>query len=100
MVYKIIWAPRALADLREIVGYIRRSNPVAAKSFGGRLIAKAEFLAQFPERGKMIQKFQDPQIREVFLGPYRIAYRIISEPPHVEIARIWHGARNEENFEL
>jgi len=100
MVYKIIWSPRALEDLREIVGYIRRDKPIAARQFGEKLIAKAESLATFPQRGRVIKKFADPNIRQVFQGPYRIAYRIRTEASIVEIARIWHGARNEEDFEL
>ena len=101
MVHQIIWAPRALEDLREIVRYIRRDNPDAAFRLGGKLIQKAESLTTFPERGRSIRKFADPNIREVFVGSYRIAYRIRQRPtPTVEIARIWHGARSEESFEL
>ena len=101
MVHQIIWAPRALADLREVVRFISRDNPEAARRFGGRLIQVAEGLSTFPERGRVIRKFADPDIREVFLRSYRIAYRIRRQPaPSVEIARIWHGARSEEGFEL
>ena len=101
MVHQIIWAPRALEDLREIVRYISRDNPDAARRFGAKLIQKAEDLATFPERGRVIRKFADPTLREVFLGHYRIAYRIRSQPiAMVEITRIWHGPRSEESFEL
>ncbi len=100
MVYKIIWSPRALDDLREVVRYIRRDNPDAARRFGEKPIAKAESLSTLPERGRVIAKFGDPTIREVFQGPYRLAYRICPNPPNVEIARIWHGARSEENLTL
>jgi addiction module RelE/StbE family toxin len=100
MVYKITWAPRALEDLKEIVRYIRRDKPEAAQRFGEKLIARAESLSILPERGRVIRRFSNPAIREVFLGPYRIAYRIQEKRAQVEIARIWHGARAEENFTL
>lgn len=101
MVHQIIWAPQALEDLREIVRYISRDNPDAARRFGAQLIQKAEDLATFPERGRVIPKFASPDIREVFLRSYRIAYRLRHQPTAtVEIARIWHGARSEESFEL
>ena len=101
MVHQIIWVPRALEDLREVVRYIRRDNPEAALRWGAKLIQKAESLATFPERGRCIRKFVDPNIREVFVGSYRIAYRIRQQPTAtVEIVRIWHGARSEESFEL
>ena len=76
MVYKIIWSPRALEDLREVVQYIRRDNPLAARQFGEKLITKAESLTTFPERGRVIKKFADPNVRQIFQGPFRIAYRI------------------------
>jgi toxin ParE1/3/4 len=98
MVYKRIWSSRALDDLKEIVRYIRRDNPQAARRFGEKLIAKAESLSSLPERGRMITKFRDPNVREIIQGPYRIAYRIVADPARVEIARIWHGARSEENL--
>lgn len=100
MVFKIIWSPRALEDLAAIVKYIRRNNPTAALNFGQKLIKKAESLASFPERGRIIQKFRDPNIREVFFSSYRIAYRIKPQQTEVEIARIWHGARNEEGIDI
>jgi plasmid stabilization system protein ParE len=100
MVYKIIWAPRALEDLRDITAYIREHNPGAAHRFGLKLIERAESLTTLPERGRVIGKFQNPNIREIFLGPYRIAYRLRTDLEQVEIARIWHGARSEESFDL
>ncbi|MDQ6632385.1 MAG: type II toxin-antitoxin system RelE/ParE family toxin [Verrucomicrobiota bacterium] len=103
MVHKIIWSPRALEDLREIVRYIRRDNPTAAKRFGEQLIERAENLAAFPERGRVIPKFADPTIRDILFRNYRIAYRIRNDSPHdprVEIARIWHGARDESGLTL
>ena len=100
MVCKITWSPRALEDLRDAESHIRRDDPEAARRFGLKLIEKAETLASFPERGRVIRKFQDPMIREIFLGPYRIAYRIRRDPASVEIVRLWHGARSEEGLEF
>ena len=100
MVYQIIWAPRALQDLQDIVSYIRRDKPEVARQFGEKLIAKAESLASMPERGRIIPKFSNPALRELLLAPYRIAYRIQESSGTVEIARIWHGARDPEDFAL
>jgi len=100
MVCRIIWAPRALQDLRDIVSYIRRDKPLVARQFGEKLIAKAESLCAMPERGRVIPKFSEPALREILAAPYRIAYRIQPTPPTIEIARIWHGARAPEDFTL
>jgi plasmid stabilization system protein ParE len=58
MVCKITWSPRALEDLRDAVRYIRRDDPAAVRRFGLKLIEKAETLATFPERGRVIRKFK------------------------------------------
>jgi len=102
MVFKITWAPRALDDLRCAVAYIARRNSDAAYRFGIKLIETAESLEHMPERGRMIPKFHDPDLRDVPCPPYRIAYRIVRElgQARVEIVRLWHGARDPESFEL
>ena len=102
MVAKIIWAPSPRADLRSSVRHVSRDNPDAARRLGQQIIERAESRATFPEKGRVIAKFQDPDIRETILGSYRIAYRLRRSEADivVEIARIWHGARDEENLSL
>jgi len=100
MVYRIIWAPRALRDLAEIIGYIKRDDPRIARKFGENLIVKAESLSTFPERGVVVQKYPGKNIRQIALRAYRITYRIQAELAVVEIVRIWHSARNESNLEI
>ena len=100
MVYRIIWAPRALEDLKDLVGYIRRDKPVVARNFGEKIIVRAESLCVMPEKGRIIPKFGDPKLREIIVPPYRIAYRIKQAQGLIEIARIWHGARSPEDFTL
>lgn len=102
MAARIIWAPSALTDLRSIVRRISRDNPAAARRLGQQIIERAERLTTFPEKGRVIAKFQNPDIRETILGSYRIAYRLRRSDSDlkVEIARIWHGARDEENLSL
>jgi len=49
MAFKIIWSRQARDDLRDIVTFIAEDNPTIAESFGFRLMAKVDLLAQFPE---------------------------------------------------
>jgi plasmid stabilization system protein ParE len=53
----------------------------------------AEQLADFPESGRVVPEFDDPNIREVIRRPCRIVYRVKSREQTVEIVRIWHAAR-------
>jgi addiction module RelE/StbE family toxin len=98
VVSKIIWSPRALADLEDIARYIARSSPLAAESFCLRLIEHAESLIEFPQKGRMVPETQRETLRELILPPYRIAYEVQSSGQLIEIMTIWHSARGPMEF--
>lgn len=90
---KVIIAPSAESDLREIVSYIARHNPDAALRMGNALIRRTEILAEFPDLGRVIPEFNQPQLRELIYRSYRILYRVQPDKPVIEIVRFWHAAR-------
>jgi plasmid stabilization system protein ParE len=51
MDYKVVLAPRAVADLRDIVCYVAPDRPEAAKRLGLALIERTNHLASFRDRG-------------------------------------------------
>ena len=59
MAFKIIWSRQARDDLRDIVTFIAEHNHPVAESFGFRLMAKVDLLAQFPEIGRIVPEEQD-----------------------------------------
>lgn len=95
MDYKVVLAPRAIADLRDIVLYVAPDRPEAAKRLGLALIDKTKVLGRFPHSGRVVPELAEPSIRELILQPYRIVYRIDEEAKIVGVARYWHGARGE-----
>ena len=62
-------------------------------SFGNLLIDKALSLGPFPEIGRVVPEIDDPNVREIIHGSYRIIYEVISDPTTVYILRFWHAAR-------
>ena len=94
MDYKVIIAPRAIADLRDIVLYISPDRPEAARKLGYALIEKTKALAAFPHSGGIVREFADSNIRQLILPPYRIIYRIDNATRVVGVARYWHGAQS------
>jgi toxin ParE1/3/4 len=93
MAYRLIWAPLATFDLKDIHFYIAESNPPAAKRFIKEIFEAVEQLQKFPESGRVVPEFNDPDIRELVRRPCRIVYRVQREGQSIEIARVWHGAR-------
>lgn len=94
MAFKLIWSPSARLDLKDISEFIAEDNPPAAKRFVERLFQVVERLAEFPESGRMVPDFGDPNLREVIRNPCRIIHRIDREKRTVEIVRVWHSARD------
>ena len=93
MDYKVIIAPRAISDLRDIVLYVSPDRPEAAKRLGYALIEKTKALAAFPRSGGVVREFADKNIRQLVLPLYRIIYRIDYAARVVGVARFWHGAQ-------
>ena len=82
---------QAARDLREIVAYIARDNPVAAERFGLALVEKAELLTKFPLLGKKVQGTENDRV--LVEDPILIFYQPDNAAGVIVIKRFWHGAR-------
>ena len=91
----VILTPQSQDDLRSIVSYIARDDPVQAKAFGYLLIDKSLSIGPMPERGRVVPELSDPAVREIIHGSYRIIYEILEEPEAVFVLRFWHASRGE-----
>jgi plasmid stabilization system protein ParE len=90
---KIFIAPSARNDLRDIVAFAALHDPDAAERLGFALIARAESLADFPKRGRVVPEYGNPQLRELLHLSYRVIYRLNESKQSVEVVRFWHAAR-------
>ena len=93
MGWQVIIAPSAQTDLADIVRYVAQHNSDAAARLGFELITRAESLANFPEIGRIVPEFRQPNLREIICRSYRIIYRLRREDKQIQIVRFWHGAR-------
>ncbi|MCK5369818.1 MAG: type II toxin-antitoxin system RelE/ParE family toxin [Cyclobacteriaceae bacterium] len=73
---KIIWSPLSAERLEEIFDYISKDNLSTAKKFADKIFNKIETLTEHPRRGRKVPEANREEIREVFLGEYRIIYRV------------------------
>jgi toxin ParE1/3/4 len=85
--WRVVWSDRALADLVAIRRYIEQFNPRAAQLTAARLVAAADALAHFPERGRPHQNSREIAV----VYPYLIRYEIAAT--EVTILRIRHGSQ-------
>ena len=93
MGWPVILTPQSQDDLREIVSFIASDSPDHARTFGNILVDKALSIGAHPEMGRVVPEEDDPGVREIVYGAYRIIYEVVREPDAVFILRFWHGAR-------
>lgn len=75
MAYEVEWTESAVASLVEAVEYVARDSPSYAAAFAVRAERAAASLEMFPERGRHVQEFNDPAVRELPVGSHRLIYR-------------------------
>jgi plasmid stabilization system protein ParE len=92
---QVIVTPQAIEDLDQIVRRIADDSPDRARAFGHALLDKALTVGAFPEMGRIAPEENDPAVREVIHGDYRIIYEIYGDRDVVYVLRFWHGARGE-----
>jgi toxin ParE1/3/4 len=93
----IRWSPQAVRDLEAIRDYIARDSQRYAQLTVARIINSVERLQSFPRSGRMVPEFEDPDIREIIVGPFRVVYRFRAEV--VEIATVFRGTRRFPSIE-
>lgn len=88
----IILTPKAEEDLRQIYDYISEYSLEAALLQADRILEKVELLLRFPKLGKMIPEFENEKCRELMVGPYLIAYYIVSDT-QIHVLSIHHSSK-------
>ena len=73
--YPVIWTPQAKRDLRDIKRYIARDAPSTAKAFIRRIRDRVRALATMPTATSLVLEVAREDIREVYVGSYRIIFR-------------------------
>jgi toxin ParE1/3/4 len=88
---KVIWSRRFLRTLRFEYEYLRAIDPKMAGEVRGRLIAAAESLAQFPERGR---RWRLRTARELVIPglPYVLLYRMTRDG--ISVLAVFHTSRD------
>jgi toxin ParE1/3/4 len=87
----VVRTDEAESDLVEILDYLDRQNPVAARKLARAIDAKCALLAELPELGRTREEL-GAGVRSVVVGRHVLFYRIT--PDAVEVLRILHGARD------
>lgn len=93
MRYALAWTETALARLEEVLDYIAERDPRAATRVVDEIFDKAETLAEFPFSGRVFSPGGDPNLRQAFVGRYRLVYRVFEEERKVSVIAIQHTSQ-------
>ena len=89
---KVIWTETGQSTLDEAVAYIAQDSLPAAQRLLESALDTAESLSLLSERGRIVPEMQQPNIRELLVGRYRLMYEVFDAK--VEILAFIHGARD------
>lgn len=89
---RLNWTHIALDDLRAIYDYTARDSVKYAQITVNKIYFQAEIAIKQPRATRMVPELNDPDIREIISGQYRIIFRVITKE-QMDIIRIYHTAR-------
>jgi toxin ParE1/3/4 len=87
---QVVWAPRAITLVVEAAEHIESDSMTAARELVQNAFESAASLANLSNRGRFVPELDDSIHREVFVGRYRLIYRV--ETDHVAVVAFVHGA--------
>ena len=92
MARRVAWAETAWRDLEHVADYIAEDSPGYAAAFVRRIRDHARSLEEMAERGRVVPELEEPAVRELIVGSYRLIYEI--KGADVNVLGLIHGARD------
>ena len=89
---KVTWTANAVDDLEQISKFIARDSLHYARIVVSKLYDAVDRLRKFPLSGRKVPEVDDPSLREIIIGGYRIIYRL--KKSTIYILTIIHGRQN------
>ena len=89
---RIVWSPQSLRDLDAIREYIAKDSERYADLTVARIFAAVERLLQFPHSGRIVPERDEPEIREIIAGRFRIVYRFRGDAL-IEVATVFRASK-------
>jgi addiction module RelE/StbE family toxin len=88
---RVVWTDEAKAHLDDIYRYIQRDAPLYATQMVDKLTRRAGQLIDHPRSGRILPQYDDENLRELIVYPYRLIYRL--KPDRIDIIAVFHGAQ-------
>lgn len=89
---KVIWTDSAILDLDAIGEFIAKDSIRYAEITVLQLFESVDILEKYPRSGSIVPEFDNKNLRQIFLGSYRIVYLIVDQN-RIDILTVHNCAR-------
>ena len=89
---KIVWSPRAWADVDQLHAFLAEHDIEAADAVFDRLAHAPEGLLNFPRQGSRLSEFDPLEVREYRTGRYLLRYELSGAD--IVVLRFFHAREN------
>lgn len=95
MTWQLIWLPAASEEFCCAVHDLNRHNPAAAARLHSNVDRRLKLAVRHPMLFKRSRASTDPAVREFYVPPHRVFYRVVEREKAVVAPCVWHGARRD-----
>lgn len=88
---RVRWTPKSKQDLAEIKSYIQKNSKQNAINFVRRIREAVHGTKRFPEAATRVFDLEGVELREIFVGAYRVIFRVVNN--ELIVYRVIHGSR-------
>jgi toxin ParE1/3/4 len=94
---RVRWLEPASLDLIELVEFVNKDRPTAARKLGREILRAAARLSEHPRSGRIVPELQEQGIadyRQVLISSYRLIYAVRAQS--IDILAVIDGRRDLE----
>lgn len=88
---RVYWTDAALRHLQAIHDYIAQDSKRYALRMVDRLTRRSEQLSGQPFLGAKVEEYENGDVREILVKPFRLFYRV--KPDQIDVVAVIHSAR-------
>ena len=97
----IRWTEKSLLHLEQIHGWISRDSALQAGRIVEQIWQRTQVLSDFPRSGHFWKAEGDAEVRLLFYGHHKVAYRFDPSADTVDVLGVFHGRMEfERHFHL
>lgn len=85
---RVRWSREALADLSRLHAFLAPASLFIADEAISAILEAPDHLIDYPRLGERIDRYEDREIRRLFVADYELHYEVTAEL--ILVIRVWH----------